>query len=213
MKQRAYLTECVGTAALLCAVVGSGIMAQNLAVGNMAVALMANTLATVFALYVLIELCASVSGAHFNPVVSLLMVLNRTLKPLDCAAYWLAQCFGAVLGVYLAHLMFDLDALQWSKTVRSSQGQWISEIVATAGLAWLVLRAPAGKAASLVACYIGSAYWFTASTSFANPAATLARMMTDSFAGIAPSSVPAFLLAQLLGALIAYAAHRVTLDE
>ena len=149
---RKALAEGVGTAALLCAVIGSGIMAEQLAGGNSAIALLANTLATVFALYVLIETLGPVSGAHFNPVVTLAMVFRRALPARE------------------------------------------------AGLLFVILRAPAGKAAALVACYIGAAYWFTASTSFANPAAVLGRTLSDSFAGIAPASAPGFVLAQCAGA-------------
>lgn len=190
------LAEFIGTAMLLCAVIGSGIMAERLADGNMAVALLANTLATVFALYVLIETLGPVSGAHFNPLVTLLAG-PRTLATLQVI---LAQLLGAVAGAWLAHAMFGLEIVQTSSKLRTGVGLWLAETVATAGLVFVILRAPAGKAATLVACYIGAAYWFTASTSFANPAAVLGRMLSDSFAGIAPSSAPAFVAAQCLGA-------------
>ncbi len=197
---RKALAEGVGTAALLCAVIGSGIMAEQLAGGNTAVALLANTLATVFALYVLIETLGPVSGAHFNPVVTLAMVFRRALPVRDALPYLGAQLSGAVAGAWLAHAMFGLQLLQTSTKLRTGPGQWLAEGVATAGLLFVILRAPAGKAAALVACYIGAAYWFTASTSFANPAAVLGRMLSDSFAGIAPASAPGFVLAQCAGA-------------
>ena len=200
---RAAGAEFLGTAGLLAAVVGSGIMAERLAGGNAAVALLANTLATVFALFVLIETLGPVSGAHFNPVVTLVLawrspdapVPQRLLVPVFIAV----QLLGAVAGTLLAHAMFGLELLQASRTLRTGPGQWLAEAVATAGLVLVILRAPAGKGAALVACYIGAAYWFTASTSFANPAAVLGRMLSDSFAGIAPASAPGFVLAQCAG--------------
>jgi glycerol uptake facilitator-like aquaporin len=199
------LAECLGTAALLCAVIGSGVMAERLAGGNVAVALLANTLVTVWALYVLIETLGPVSGAHFNPLVTLLMWSKGQLahiKPAQVAILFIVfQLFGAVLGAWLAHAMFDLPILQTSAKLRAGNGQWIAEAVATAGLIFTILRAPAGKASALVASYIGAAYWFTASTSFANPAAVLGRMLSDTFAGIAPASAPGFVLAQCVGAL------------
>lgn len=196
--------EFVGTAALLCAVIGSGIMAERLAGGNMAVALLANTLATVFALYVLIEVLGPVSGAHFNPLVTL-VVWSKTPSALQgrsqAALFFIAvQLLGAVAGAWLAHAMFDLSVFQFSAKLRGGWGQWLAEAVATAGLVLVILRAPPGKAAGLVACYIGAAYWFTASTSFANPAAVLGRMLSDSFAGISPASAPGFIMAEAVGA-------------
>jgi len=201
------LAELLGTAALLCAVIGSGIMAENLASGNVAVALLANTLATVFALYVLIETLGPISGAHFNPAVTLLMAMRRALTPARAVAYVLAQLIGAALGAWLAHAMFGLDILQWSQKVRTGPAQWLAEAVATAGLLFVILRAPAGKAPALVACYIGAAYWFTASTSFANPAAVFGRMMSNTFAGISPADAPGFVLAQLVGAAVGLLLH------
>lgn len=202
---RRPLAEFIGTAMLLCAVIGSGIMAERLADGNMAVALLANTLATVFALYVLIETLGPVSGAHFNPLVTLLSG-PRTLATLLII---LAQLLGAVAGAWLAHAMFGLDIVQTSSKLRTGPGQWLAEIVATAGLVFVIQRAPAGKASALVACYIGAAYWFTASTSFANPAAVLGRMLSDSFAGIAPASAPGFIVAQCGGAWLGLQLHRL----
>lgn len=197
-----YFSELVGTAALLCAVIGSGIMGEQLAGGNIAVALLANTFATVFALYVLIETLGPISGAHFNPVVSLVLAYRKDLARHHLIGYVAAQLIGAILGAWAAHAMFDLEILQLSNKVRTGHAQWFAEVVATAGLLFVVLRSPEGKASTIVACYIGAAYWFTASTSFANPAAAFGRMFSNSFAGIAPSDVPAFVFAQILGGLI-----------
>jgi len=205
---RKALAELLGTAGLLCAVIGSGIMAERLAGGNIAIALLANTLATVFALYVLIEVFAPLSGAHFNPAVSVVMALRRELPVTDLAIYVSAQLVGALLGAWLANAMFDLSIFQWSSKVRSGPGQWLAELVATAGLVLVILRSPAGKASALVACYIGAAYWFTASTSFANPAAVFGRMLSNTFAGIAPSSAIAFAAAELSGAVLGAAVYR-----
>jgi len=202
------LAELLGTASLLCAVIGSGIMAENLADGNVAVALLANTLATVFALYVLIETLGPVSGAHFNPAVTLVMAMRGALPPTLAGAYVVAQLIGAALGAWVAHAMFGLDIVQWSLKVRTGPAQWLAEAVATAGLLFVILRAPAGKAPALVACYIGAAYWFTASTSFANPAAVFGRMMSNTFAGISPADAPGFVLAQLVGAALGVMLHR-----
>ena len=210
---RQYLAELVGTASLLCAVIGSGIMAETLADGNTAVALIANTLATVFALYVLIETLGPVSGAHFNPAVSLVMAYRQDLPRDRLLGYVVAQLIGAALGAWLAHAMFDMAIFQWSHKARNGAGQWLAEAVATAGLLFVILRSPAGKAASLVASYIGAAYWFTASTSFANPAAVFGRMMSDSFAGISPADAPAFIAAELVGAFSGWMIHRVLSSE
>lgn len=206
---RQYLAELIGTAALLCAVIGSGIMAENLAAGNTAVALIANTLATVFALYVLIETLGPLSGAHFNPAVSLVMAYRKDLPRERLIGYVIAQLMGAALGAWLAHAMFEMDIFQWSDKARTGEGQWLAEAVATAGLLFVILRSPAGKASSMVASYIGAAYWFTASTSFANPAAVFGRMMSDSFAGISPMDAPAFIAAELVGACVGLVIHTV----
>ncbi len=209
LKLTAYFSELIGTAGLLCAVIGSGIMAEQLAAGNAAVTLLANTLATVFALYVLIEIFAPLSGAHFNPVVSLVMTIKRELSVPQCAGYVLAQLAGAALGAWLAHLMFNLPIFEFSTKTRTGLSQWVAEVVATSGLLFVILRSPPGKASTLVACYIGAAYWFTASTSFANPAAVLGRMLSNTFAGIAPADAMPFVLAQCCGALLAYALNTV----
>jgi glycerol uptake facilitator-like aquaporin len=198
--QRRLFAEVLGTALLLAVVIGSGIMAERLAGGNVAIALLANTVATVGGLYILIEVLGPVSGAHFNPAVSLVMTLRGALPKTLFAPYVVAQLVGAVLGAWLAHAMFDATLLQFSTKVRGGTGQWIAEVVATAGLLLVILRAPAPKVAAMVACYIGAAYWFTSSTSFANPAAAFGRMFSDTFAGISPASVPGFVAAQLVGA-------------
>ena len=182
-------------------------MAERLAGGNAAVALLANTLATVGGLYILIEVFGPISGAHFNPAVSAVMAVRGALPRSLFAAYVAAQLAGAVLGAWLAHAMFDMNIVQFSTKVRTGTGQWIAEAVATAGLLLVILRAPPARVAAMVACYIGAAYWFTASTSFANPAAAFGRMFSDSFAGIAPSSVPGFIAAELIGAGIGAGIH------
>lgn len=202
------LAEALGTALLLAIVIGSGIMAERLAGGNVALALLANTLATVFGLYVLIEVFGPISGAYFNPAVSLAMAWRGALDKRVLPPYILAQLLGAMLGAWLAHAMFELPVLQFSAKLREGPAQWLAEAVATAGLLLVILRAPAARVSSLVAAYIGAAYWFTASTSFANPAAAFGRMFSDSFAGIAPSSVPGFMAAQLLGAAAGLLLHR-----
>lgn len=207
--QRAVLAEFAGTAGLLCAVVGSGIMAERLSGGNPGVALLANTLATVFALFVLIETLAPVSGAHFNPVVTLVLATRGLFRPehgrIAILLFIAAQVTGGIAGGWLANAMFELPVIHFSAKLRSGWGQWLGEVVATAGLLFVILRAPAGRGSALVAAYIGAAYWFTSSTSFANPAAAIGRMFSDSFAGIAPVSVPAFVMAQLAGGALAVA--------
>lgn len=205
---RSLLAEGLGTALLLAVVIGSGLMAERLAGGNGALALLANTAATVGGLFVLIEILGPISGAHFNPAVSLALALRGDLPWPRLAPYVTVQLVGAVLGAVLAHAMFDVPLLQLSTKVRAGPGQWLAEGVASFGLLLVVLRAPAGRAAGLVSAYIGAAYWFTASTSFANPAAAWGRMFSDSFAGIAPASVPGFVAAEFAGALLALLAHR-----
>lgn len=195
--------ELLGTALLLAVVIGSGIMAERLSGGNVAIALLANTAATVGGLYILIEVFGPVSGAHFNPAVSAVMAWRGQLTVAELVPYTLVQLLGAMLGAWLAHAMFDMNVLQFSTKLRTGAGQWLAELVATAGLLLVILRAPAGRASSMVAAYIGAAYWFTASTSFANPSAAFGRMFSDSFAGIAPASAPGFVIAQLTGAALA----------
>jgi len=200
--------EAVGTALLLATVVGSGIMAERLAAGNVALALLANTLATGAGLVALITSLGPISGAHLNPVVTLAAAWRQTLPWRDVPGYLLAQLLGAPAGVALAHLMFGAPAFTAGTHARSGTGQFASEVVASFGLLFVinacVRRRPTAVPAA-VGCYIGAAYWFTASTSFANPAVTLARALTDSFSGIRPQDVPAFIAAQFIGAAAATA--------
>ena len=208
---RSAAAEAVGTALLLAAVVGSGIMGERLAGGNMAIALLANSLATGFALIALIIAFMPRSGAHFNPVVTLALAWRGDFQWSAVLAYVLSQFTGALLGVLAAHAMFDQPLLQASVTARSSPGQWFSEVVATFGLVFLVLsleRKTAWAAPFAVGSYIAAAYWFTASTSFANPAVTLARGFSATFAGIGLGNVPAFVVSQLVGAGLAVLADR-----
>lgn len=205
MTPRALGAEAIGTALLVATVVGSGIMAERLSGGSVALALLANTLATGAILVVLISILGPISGAHFNPAVSLVMALRRALPWGSLAPYVLAQVLGGAAGAVLANLMFDLPAVTLSDTIRGGSGHLISETVATATLIGAILGGLtfAPKAIPwLVGLTITAAYWFTASTSFANPAVTLARTLSDTFAGIAPASVPGFLIAELAGALI-----------
>ncbi len=195
----------LGTALLLAVVVGSGIMGERLAAGNGAIALLANSLATGFGLFALIVAFAARSGAHFNPVITALLAVRGDFPRKDIVAYVIAQFIGAIAGVVLAHAMFDLPLLQTSLKERSSRGQWISEFVATFGLVFVVLscaRERAWVTAAAVGGYIAAAYWFAASTSFANPAVTLARSLTATFAGIDPAHVVPFIVAQILGAAL-----------
>ena len=200
--------EFAGTALLLAIVIGSGIMGERLAAGNAGVALLANTLATVAGLFVLIEVFGPLSGAHLNPLVSAVMAWRGELARRELPLYVLAQLAGAAFGAWLVQAMFELPFPQWSTNLRGGAGQWLAEAVATAGLIFVILRAPPARASALVAAWIGSAYWFTASTSFANPAAAFGRLWSDSFAGIAPASVPGFVLAQCVGAVVGVALHR-----
>jgi len=205
---RELAAEALGTAFLLAAVVGSGIMGQRLADGNVAIALLANTLATGAALAVLISVFGPISGAHFNPAVTLFFGLRREIELKLAFLYIVAQIAGAILGVWAAHAMFATPILETAQKLRDSPAQWWSEFVATFGLIVTIagaVRNSPQAAAYLVALYIVAAYWFTASTSFANPAVTIARAMTDSFAGIAPNSVAGFIAAQIAGALAGYA--------
>jgi glycerol uptake facilitator-like aquaporin len=199
---RRLFAEWLGSAFLLAAVVGSGIMAERLAGGNAALALLCNTLPTGAILVVLILIFGPISGAHFNPAVSAAFALRRELPWSIAATYVAAQITGAVVGVWAAHLMFELPVWQFSVTSRTGGGQWFAEAVATFGLLLTIFGCAARTPAALpyaVGLYITSAYWFTASTSFANPAVTIARSLSDTFAGIAPSGVIAFIAAQLAG--------------
>jgi glycerol uptake facilitator-like aquaporin len=205
---RRLTAEGLGSALLLAIVVGSGIMGERLAGGNDAIALLGNTLATGAGLVVLIAMFGPISGAHFNPAVTLVMALRRELTAGLAAAYVAVQAAGAVIGVFAAHAMFAEPIWQISTKVREGPAQAFSEAVATFGLVLTILltrRARPDFVAIAVGLYITAAYWFTASTSFANPAVTLARSLTDSFAGIAPAGVPAFVGAQLAGAIVAMA--------
>ena len=202
------LAEGLGTLGLLAVVIGSGVMAERLAGGNMAIALLANTLATVGGLWVLIEVLAPISGAHFNPAVSAVMAVRGVLPWQRLAPFVAVQLVGAACGAWLVHTMFSMPVVQFSTRLRDGPALWLAEAVATAGLLLVILRAPPSRVAALVAAYIGAAYWFTASTSFANPAAAFGRMWSDSFAGIAPASVPGFVAAELIGAAIGWALHR-----
>src|SRR5689334_9283029 len=208
---RRAMAEGLGTALLLAAVVGSGIMGEQLAGGNVAVALLANSIATGLALFALIIAFAHRRGAHFNPVVTVLLAFRRQVPRADIAPYLLAQFFGAILGVLLAHAMFDLPLLQTSIRERASVGQWLSEVVATFGLVFVVLscqRWERWAAPAAIGAYIAAAYWFTASTSFANPAVTLARGLTATFAGISPGHVAPFIAAQAAGTVLGVLADR-----
>lgn len=205
---RRLAAEFIGTAMLLATVVGSGIMAERLAGGNVAVALLANTIATGAALFTLIVMFARTSGAHFNPVVTLVDLIDGGTNAKDAILYVIAQITGAILGTALANLMFGLPAFFTSTKVRTGPSQWLGEFVATFGLVAVIVATTRQKLsvpviAAGVACYITAAYWFTSSTSFANPAVTIARSLSDTFAGIRPVDAPAFIGAQIAGGLAA----------
>lgn len=205
---KSVASEFLGTLLLLTTVVGSGIMAETLSGGNIAIALLANALATGAMLFVLINIFGSLSGAHFNPVVTSAMVITGRTSRQNLVPFILAQIAGAVLGVILAHAMFDQSLLQVSTKIRWGMGQWIAEATATFGLLLAIfglLRTKSDLIPQAVALYIVGAYWFTASTSFANPAVTIARSLTDTFSGIAPSCILAFISAQIVGAAFAVA--------
>jgi glycerol uptake facilitator-like aquaporin len=201
---RRITAEALGSLLLAATVVGSGIMAERLAGGNVAVALLANTGATVAVLATLIALLGPLSGAHFNPAVSLVEALRRKLSWADAGAYAISQVAGCCAGALLAHAMFELPIVQASVHIRTGAPQWLAEGVATLGLLLVVLGHRRSEDAPwMVAAWIGAAYWFTASTSFANPAITIARSLTDTFSGIRPVDVPGFVVAQIVGALVA----------
>ena len=196
-------SEFLGTAALVGVVVGSGIMAENLASGNIALALLANALATFWGLYFLIT-CLGQFSAHFNPAVSLIFFIKKDLDSKTFIYFIIFQTLGAICGALLANAMFDLDIFQISEKLRTGSNLWLSEGVATAGLILIILLSPKEKTAIMVASYIGAAYWFTSSTSFANPAVTIGRIFSNTFTGIEPYSAMYFILYQLIGALIGF---------
>ena len=198
--------EFLGTLFLLTTVVGSGVMAEGLAGGNTALALLGNTLATGAMLAVLITIFGPLSGAHFNPAVTLAFAIRNEISRGEASIFIVVQILGGVLGTWLAHAMFEIDWLQFSTHARTGPAQWLAEVVATFGLVMTILgtlRARPSAVAPMVGLYIAAAYWFTASTSFANPAVTIARSLTDTFSGIAPEHAPAFIAAQLVGAALA----------
>ena len=208
---RRLAAEGLGSFFLFATVIGSGIMAENLSGGNDAVALLGNTLATGAMLFVLITILGPISGAHMNPAVSLVAALRRELSWRDAAAYLVVQLAFGILGAWAAHLMFELPTLQLSVRARTGIGQWAGEAIATFGLILTIIGSVRHRPEWVPACvglYITAAYWFTSSTSFANPAITVARSLSDSFAGIAPQDVPGFVLAQLAGAILAALAAR-----
>ena len=213
---RAVVAEALGSFFLFATVVGSGIMAEQLAGGNVAVALLGNTLATGAMLFVLITMLGPLSGAHFNPAVTLVFRLRGELATGTALAYVAAQLAGGIIGVWAAHLMFDLPVLQFSDKARSGVGQWTGELIATFGLVLTILGTVRSRQEWVpvsVALYIVAAYWFTSSTGFANPAITVARSLSDSFAGIAPANVAGFVVAQLAGAVLAMGVYRLLFSE
>lgn len=213
---RAMWAEAVGSFLLFATVIGSGVMGERLAGGNIAVALLGNTLATGAMLFVLITMLGAISGAHFNPAVTMVMRLRGEIDTVDALRHVGAQLIGGIVGVWVAHIMFDLPVIEFSTKVRTGSGQWAGEAVATFGLLLTIIGTvrmrPAWVPAS-VALYITAAYWFTSSTSFANPAITVARSLSDTFAGIAPASVPGFIAAQIAGALAAHVVGKALFDK
>ncbi|MCH7627159.1 MAG: aquaporin family protein [Proteobacteria bacterium] len=214
--RRAIAAEAVGSFLLFATVIGSGVMGDSLASGNVAVALLGNTIATGAMLYVLITMLGPISGAHFNPAVTLVFRLLGVLDTRQALGHVAAQVAGGILGVWTAHAMFGLDVLELSTKVRTGTGQWTGEVVATFGLLLTILgtlRHRPQAVPTAVALYITSAYWFTSSTSFANPAITLARSLSNTFAGIAPADAPAFIACQLAGALLALGTAHLLFPE
>ena len=204
---RAFVCEFLGTFFLVATVVGSGIMAENLSMGNHAVSLLANAIATGAILYVLITIFSEISGAHFNPVVSLIMFTMKKLSFFEFLAYISVQIIGGILGTFLAHFMFEISIIQLSTNVRTGYYQYFSEVIAAFGLLLTILlgtKQKSGSVATLVAFYITAAYWFTSSTSFANPAVTVARTLTDTFSGIQYGDTIPFIMAQIIGGFLAY---------
>ena len=208
---RAFISEFLGTLFLVATVVGSGIMAENLSMGNQALALLANAVATGAILYVLITIFSEISGAHFNPVVSMIMFIMKKLSFFEFLVYISVQIIGGILGTFLAHYMFEISIIQFSTNVRTGSSQYFSEVIATFGLLLIILlgsKQKSGSVATLVAFYITAAYWFTSSTSFANPAVTIARTLTDTFSGIQYGDTNPFIISQILGGLLAYMVFR-----
>ena len=214
---RRLVAEGLGTALLLVSVIGSGVMGASLAQGNVAITLLANAIATGCMLYVIIAVLGPISGAHFNPAVSLAFALRGRMPMRDMLGYIAAQIMGGIIGVLVTHLMFELPVWQWSMTLHRTGGaQWLSEMIATFGLLMVIfggLKARAEAVPTLVALYITGAYWFTASTSFANPAVNIARGFSDTFAGINPAHIPAFIVAQLVAVGIGHFALKALFDE
>ena len=213
---RRVAAEAIGSFFLFAAVIGSGIMAEALAGGNTAVALIGNTLATAAILFVLIAMLGPISGAHFNPAVSLIMAIRRDIRWGDAGVYVIAQIAGGLVGALAVHVMFDMPLWEYSLKSRTGVGQWLGEAVATFGLILTILATARHRPSVIptsVALYIASAYWFTSSTSFANPAITVVRSLTNSFSGIAPGDVPAFIAAQLVGAILGLLAANFLLAE
>ena len=203
-----FAAEFIGTALLLATVVGSGIMAEALAGGNVAIALLGNTIPTGAILVVLITMLGPISGAHFNPAVTLVFWLRKEISAKESVIYCAVQIVGGIIGVWAAHMMFDESILQLSSKARTGSGQWFAEFVATFGLIFTILATLKSRESAVpmaVGLYITAAYWFTASTSFANPAVTIARSFSDTFAGIYPGHMPLFIISQLIGAVVAMA--------
>lgn len=213
---RRLAAEALGTAFLLATVVGSGIMGESLAGGNVAIALLGNTIPTGAILVVLILMFGPISGAHFNPAVTLSFLVQGKVAPRDAVAYILVQIAAAIIGAWLAHLMFEEPLFMLSQKIRTGGGQWVAEIIATFGLVAAILVCVKHRAEAVpfaVGLYITAAYWFTASTSFANPAVTIARTFTDTFSGIRPADAPVFIICQIVGALLATFAMGWLLNE
>jgi len=208
--------EFIGTAFLLATVVGPGIMAERLAGGNVAIALLGNTIPTGAILFVLITMLGPISGAHFNPAVTLVFALRREIAAREASLFVVAQVIGGILGVLATHVMFDESVFQFSQKIRTGGPQWFAEGIATFGLVFTILatlKAKPDAVATAVGLYITAAYWFTASTSFANPAVTIARSLSDSFAGIRPLDAPLFIVAQIVGAVLALLVCRWLLES
>ena len=216
MIRRAMWAEGIGSFLLFATVIGSGIMGDRLSGGNVALALLGNTLATGAMLFVLITMLGAISGAHFNPAVTMVMRLRGDIGTAGALGHAAAQLVGGILGVWAAHVMFGLPVLELSTKARGGTGQWLGEAIATFGLLLTIIgtaRMRPGCVPASVALYITAAYWFTSSTSFANPAITIARSLSDSFAGIAPASVPGFIAAQIVGALAAHFVGKMLFDD